>query len=39
MIVYLGVVYEYNDIFIIVFDDNLVINIKFSVQYCIIYNV
>jgi hypothetical protein len=36
MVVYLGVVLKYEDIFIILIDDSIIINIKFIVKYSII---
>jgi hypothetical protein len=39
MVIYLVVVLEYKDIFVILIDDSLVININFIIKYSIIYNV
>jgi hypothetical protein len=39
MLVYLGVVWVYEGIFVILIDGSFVINIKFIVKYFIIYNV
>jgi hypothetical protein len=35
MTIYLGVVYEYESVLLIVFDISIIINIKFSAQYII----
>jgi hypothetical protein len=39
MIVYLGALCEYESIFIILIDNNLVVNIKFIVKYSINHNI
>jgi hypothetical protein len=39
MIVYLGALCEYESIFIMLIDNNLVVNIKFIVKYSINYNI
>jgi hypothetical protein len=39
MIVYLGALCEYESIFIMLIDSNLVVNIKFIVKYSINYNI